>query len=249
MKMSSIAKTMVLVVAPFLNIGIAWAADGVLSYPECLALVEKNPNQAFEESEAWFKRNKGGLEARHCSAQALLALGIAKPAALRLEEIAAEYIDKDKEKAAAMLAQSAHVWVIANDPARAGLRLEQAIKQTPNDPDLLVDRGELLAQQNQHTQALSYFDRALAINASHTFALTFKAASLRLLERPSEALPFAQKATQISPFSASAWLELGNTEAQLDHLAQARVAWGKVIEIAPNTPAAHAASRNLQNVK
>ena len=86
--------------------------DHAREYRACLALVPRDPVQAFEAAGAWAKQG-GGAPAEHCAALALVEHGYFDIAAERLERIAATLGRDSRISPGELLAQAANVWLLA----------------------------------------------------------------------------------------------------------------------------------------
>src|SRR5689334_22362157 len=95
--------------------GSAHAADpapfaGNQTYSDCVALSEKNPQEAFDRARAW-RDNNGGLPAQHCLALAVLGLGHPVEAAVQLDAIARKTEAGSLSQRAELLDQAGNTWI------------------------------------------------------------------------------------------------------------------------------------------
>ncbi len=218
--------------------------ENAAQYKHCLALARQNPSEGLQEAMAWESMG-GGEAARHCSAIALVGLRQFEDAAKRLEDLAADS-HSDAKLRAGMLAQAGQAWLLAKNPERAYAAQTSALKLVPGAPDLLVDRAESLAEQKNYKEALADLDQALAAAPDRVDALTFRGTAKRFLDDRKGAEADIGKALSIDPKYQDAWLESGILKRLAGNDAEARQAWLKVLEIAPNSAAADSARRDIE---
>jgi tetratricopeptide (TPR) repeat protein len=218
--------------------------DNAVQYKHCIALARQKPEDGWEEALAWTSLG-GGDAARHCGAVALIGLRQFEEGASRLEELAAAS-HADAKLRAGMLAQAGQAWLLAKNPERAYAAQTAALKLVPDAPDLLVDRSQSLAEAKNYKEALADLNRALQVAPDRVDALTFRAATKRFLDDRNGAETDIARALTLDPLYQDAWLESGILKRLADDNAQARQAWLKVLEIAPSSPAADLARRNIE---
>jgi tetratricopeptide (TPR) repeat protein len=71
--------------------------------------------------------------------------------------------------------------------------------KTSNDFLTLYDKGVALLNSGKYSEAIPYFDKALAINASNFYALYSRGDALSKLGKYSEAIPYFDKALALQP--------------------------------------------------
>jgi tetratricopeptide (TPR) repeat protein len=218
--------------------------DNAAQYKHCIALARQKPQEGWEEALAWTSLG-GGDAARHCGAVALIGLRQYEEAASRLEDLAASS-RADAKLRAGMLAQAGQAWLLAKNPDRANAAQTAALKLVPDAPDLLVDRSQSLAEVNNYKEALKDLDRALKVAPDRVDALTFRAAAKRFLDDRKGAEADIARALTLDPQYQDAWLESGILKRLAGDDAQARQAWLKVLDLAPNSAAADLARRNIE---
>jgi tetratricopeptide (TPR) repeat protein len=218
--------------------------DNAAQYRHCIALARQKPEDGWEEALAWTSLG-GGEPARHCGAVALIGLRQFEEGASRLEDLAATS-HADARLRAGMLAQAGQAWLLAKNPERANADQTAALKLVPDAPDLLVDRAQSLAEAKNYKEARADLDRALDVAPDRVDALTFRAAAKRYLDDRAGAEADIDRALKIDPLYQDAWLENGILKRLGGDEAGARQAWLKVLEIAPTSPAADLARRNIE---
>lgn len=95
-------------------------------YQDCLALVESDPNRAFDMAIEW-RDNGGGMPPRHCAALALVELGLYPEAAERLEELAVQPGQAGAVLRAQIFAQAAMAYALNNDQQKSYGAFNRAI--------------------------------------------------------------------------------------------------------------------------
>ncbi|MCP5367257.1 MAG: hypothetical protein H6907_20705 [Hyphomicrobiales bacterium] len=242
--------------------------DHVRAYRECMALVDRHPEEAFEEALAW-QALGGGEAARHCGARARIGLKQYGQAATLLEDLA-QSTRRGLGFKARFLAQAAQAWRLAGDDARAlavldtALRLGEEAKGAGGegeasglDPaitaDLLTDRASVLAAQGRLWDAVDDLNRVLERDPGAVDALVFRATAYRLLDgKDTPTLDLAaadlERALALDPDHVEGRLERGNLRRLRGDDAGARADWLGVLDRAPKSPAATAARANLEKL-
>lgn len=217
------------------------------SYAECLAMVNKDAEEAYETAIAW--RDAGGGEpAKHCAAIALLGLGQYGDAAERLETLAKELQNSQPELSAETLSQAAQAWMLADKPGRAVDVVTAALKLDPGNPDLLVDRSVARALAGEYWESVDDLNQALEQRPDDAEALMFRASAYRYLESLELARQDIDRAVELRPKSQDALLERGIIRRLEGDDDGARADWLKVLQLAPDSPAADNARLNLEKL-
>ena len=135
--------------------------DNRQQYNACMQLAKDRPSEAFETALSW-KGLGGGDAAEHCVAVALMGLGHYDEAATRLEALASKTKENHAIKAG-LLAQAAQAWLLGGKSERAEGVLTAALKLTPRDAALLVDRAEARAGRKNYQGAVDDLTQAIAL--------------------------------------------------------------------------------------
>ena len=77
------------------------------------------------------------------------------------------------------------------------------------DSTVYYQKGEEFANQNQYSTALTYFDRAIALQPNDCATWVFRAVVLIHLQRYEEALISCDRALALQPLDPEAWLFRG----------------------------------------
>ncbi len=124
----------------------------------------------------------------------------------------------------------------AVDAHRAG-RVEEAargyaavLERDPRHPDALQLLGSALLRLGHPTDALAVLDRTVSLHRRHAVAHVDRARALLALERASEAIEPAQRATRLRPELAAAWVVLARARRLAGELDSAAVAAERAVE-------------------
>lgn len=215
-------------------------------YQVCMVLAKKLPNEAFETAITW-RDLGGGDAAEHCAAVALVGLGQYVEAAGRLEALA-ERTKQDSSVKAGLLAHAAQARLLAGQAFRAEVVLTAALKLTPGDSALLVDRAQARAERKNYRGAIQDLDQAIEREARRPDAYLFRAEARRYLGQLELALADVEKVLALQPSHAEALLERGILRRLSDDDDGARKDWLGVLRVAPKSPAADAARAYLEQM-
>jgi tetratricopeptide (TPR) repeat protein len=224
-----------------------WADGASARHERCIAQVHDNPNEGLERAQLW-RIEGGGWAADHCIAMAYYELKDFHRAAQRFEQLAAEMKDASAVQHAGALDQAGQSWLAADEPARAKPDFDAALALQANDPDLLIDRAEALAAQQQYQPAIKDLDRAIQLAPSRADAYIYRGSAYRSLSNLDRALDDVEHGLKLQPSSALGLLERGNIRRLKGDTAGARQDWRRVAELAPDTAAAAAAKVNLDRL-
>lgn len=238
--------------APALAQGTAPNLDSAARYAQCIQLVSRDPDQAFDRAQAW-RTDGGGAAARHCEALALVELKLYGEAAVRLGDLADAPDAGGPGDRAALLAQAGNAWLLAGSGENAVVALSAALTLTPGDVDMLIDRARGHAAVQNYAAADADLTQALAQRPGATNVLVLRAAARRVdnnLDAASADISQALSLTPNDPFAlverGSIRLARGDTQgARADWVAVARIV-GEVDPDDPHATALRDAQRNLE---
>lgn len=213
-------------------------ARAEMSHAACLALAERDPERAVATADRW-SEDGGDPVAAQCAAAALFVLGRFGDAARRLDALAERPFAPSLR--AALLAQAARAWLVAEDPTAARAAIDRALALVPDDPTLLTDRAEVRAQDGDYQGAIEDLSAALALEPRSADALVFRASASRRLGRIDAALADLATALAIQPRHPEGLLERGLIRNLKGDREGAREDWQAVVGSAPGTPAAEVA--------
>jgi tetratricopeptide (TPR) repeat protein len=217
-------------------------ADGE-EYERCLAALRTDPVGALAFAEAW-EATGGGEGAKHCAALATLGTGQPDKAAERLEALARTSRGSAPARAA-VLAQAAQAWMMAEQPTRSFGAATMALTLTPADIDLLLDRAVALGALGRFTEAIEDLNRALGLDPDRAEAWVFRAASWRHLDHVDQAERDVERALEADAENAEALLERGIIRQLQGNSLGARQDWERAILLAPDSATADLAQQNL----
>src|SRR3954470_18087439 len=134
---------------------------GNQAYTDCVALTDKNPQEAFDRARAWRDSN-GGLPAQHCLALAILGLGHPVEAAVQLDAVARKTEAGSVAQRAELLDQAGNTWLLAKQARPAEDAFSEALKLSPQDAALWTDRARARAMLMNWEGAEADLSAALA---------------------------------------------------------------------------------------
>jgi tetratricopeptide (TPR) repeat protein len=225
---------------------VAAAAQSVAQsreYDQCIELAMREPEAAFERAIAW-RDLGGGVAARHCVAVALYGLGQFRESALRLERLVQDKVNTGLQ--ISLLSQAGNAWLMAEEYERAHAVLSAGLELAPDHPDLLIDRSLVYAAAENYWETVDDLNRALDIDPDNADALVFRASAYRYLDSLDLAADDVNRALSFKPAHVAAYLERGIIRRLSNNPNGAREDWLHTIKLAPDSPAAEAARRNLE---
>ncbi|MHA1564782.1 MAG: tetratricopeptide repeat protein [Alphaproteobacteria bacterium] len=214
------------------------------AYEQCLGLARSDPTEAFEAAIDW-RDTGGGMAAQHCTAVALAEMGQFQEAATRLEKIADKMTGFAPQARAAVVGQAGAAWWQAGRTARAYGALTTAITLDPDNVDLLITRGEVLASAANFWEALDDFNDALEQAPGRVDALIFRAAAYRYVDALDLARDDLERALALDGDNPDALVERGIVRRLDGDGVGARADWMRILRVAPGSPAADVARDNI----
>lgn len=174
----------------------------------CIAKVEAKPEEALEEASAWSAQTHN-REAAVCKALALIALKRVPEGALLLEQLADAGDGGDAGTRAGIYSQAGNARLLDLDPDKALADFSAALKYSPDEPDLLVDRSRAYALIGDWRHAEEDLSAALDKRPTDAFALALRAEA-RLQQNVFDlAEKDAEAAVALAPKDVSALLVRG----------------------------------------
>ncbi len=225
-------------------LGAPHTSDPASEHDQCVMEAETNPQAALAHAKQW-SNSGGGFEADHCAAMALFDMGQYAEAARLFEKLARDMGFVSFVDQAHVYDQAGQAWLVANQPAAAKADFDAAVRLTPSDPDLLIDRAEALAAAKEYWAAIDDLNRASDLAPRKAEIYVYRAAAYRALD----ALPLARQDIdynlKLLPNNPVGLLERGNIRRLQGDVAGARHDWLSVTKIAPGSSSAIAAEQNL----
>lgn len=132
----------------------------------CLDTIQHDAETAYEDGLAWtYEGNRPA--ARQCVALALIALGHEDEGAARLEDLANATDGGTLEQRGVYLAQAGNAWLQAGAAEAADVTLTNALKLSPDDADLYIDRAGARMILENWDQAIDDLDKALSLKPGY----------------------------------------------------------------------------------
>lgn len=176
--------------------GDAARADEQRRLEACIARIEEEPEEAYEDGLAWVGEGGRAL-ARQCTALALVGLGYAAEGAGRLEQLANAKNGGSIGQRVVFLTQAGNAWILAGDPGAALMTLGNALRLSPTDPNLNADRAAAYMELERWEEAMPDLDVAAARLPRDLSVLQMRAEALLNLERPGEAWKDVERALEL----------------------------------------------------
>jgi len=222
--------------------------DPAQLYEQCMVLARQRPDVAFTQAVQWRTRG-GGLPAEHCEGLALFNLRQYEEAAKRFHDVAEGSTAASVALRVEAYDTAAQAWMLANQPAKAKLEFDAALKLDPKNVDILIGRGQASGLAGDYWAALDDLNAALDIDPKRADALVLRAASYRRVKAEDLALDDVNRAIALDPEFPDAFVERGILMAIKGDYEGAKRDWNRVIAMTPNTFLAEQAKRNLQELE
>jgi len=216
-------------------------------YAICMDLARNDPDSAFDTAIAW-EGEGGGDAARHCAAVALIQLGYFGEAATRLERLAQGIDARNLHLRVLVLAQAGQTWWLEGEFERAFAVQTSALELSPDNPDILVERGVTLASAQNYWEAIDDFNLVLEIDPARADALVFRASAYRYVDAVELAEADIERALELDPGNPEGLLERGILRRLAGDKTGAREDWVRITSEYPDSEAAEAARLNLEKM-
>lgn len=213
-------------------------------YQDCMKQAGRAPKLALKQAMDW-EKSGGGDAARHCVAASYMGLKQYDDAAMELERIAQTMPQVKAPMMAQLFGQAAQAWMAMNQPDRALNDINQGLKLNKKSVDLLVYRAIIYGNQEKYFDALDDLNAAYDLTSDRATILVLRATAYRKLEQPDLAKDNIDLALKADPNDPDALLERGTQRAEAGDRDGARADWVKLIEVAPDSPAADDARDGL----
>lgn len=128
-------------------------------------------------------------------------------------------------------------------------QLTAAVNSNPKDTTSLVQLANVYFDAERFTDAISWYEKALALDPKNPDVSTDLGVSYYYTNRTDEALKRFEESLKINPKHTKTLLNKGIVLAfGKEDLKGAAAEWQKVVELAPGTPEGEAAKRALEGV-
>ena len=135
------------------------------------------------------------------------------------------------------------------DPARVTALQDEAAKN-PKDARPRVQLGNIYFDGEQYTQAISWYEQALAIDPRDANVSTDLGVAYYYTNQADRALQQFDRSLAIDPQHVKTLLNVGIVRAfGKQDLAGAGKAWQQVVDLAPDSPEGQAARKGLEGIK
>lgn len=194
------------------------ASADMIWLEQCVAQIETDAEAAYEEGMAWSDQHRRP-EGWRCAAMALVELGRAGEGARRLEALGSSPDYGSAAWRAEVMVQAGNAWLIAGNGVGAQRALTDALTLMGDDPstvpDILIDRSQAFAAQENWRRAEQDLDRALDLAPESAVAFRLRAIARMNQSAFDLAVADAERAVALAPTDIEALLVLGHTrEAQ-----------------------------------
>ena len=153
--------------------------------------------------------------------------------------LAAIYVLPAMGESAQFWSDQANGYFISGDFEKAAASYDKALEQEPNSVDLWNNKGKVLGMMGRFDDAISCFDKSIAINTSNPESSNLKAIALsRGLNRNREAIAIFDQILQTNPSYFDAWIGKGMALANEGSLSGSLECFEKATEIRPQDPTA-----------
>lgn len=217
-----------------------------LTYNECVALIDKAPGDAYKAALAWTKTTDDPA-AQHCTALAEVALKRYGAAADRLNRMIEQ--TANPYESAALLGQLGNVRMLDGKPDLALQAFNRALKETPNDAQLLADRARAYAALKQWANAVRDLDAATQLEDADPELMLLFATALREFGKLPEAQKAADRALALAPKDPSVLLERGRIRLLAGDRSGAKADWEAALAVAPKGDVRDAIAASLKTLE
>lgn len=230
----------------------AATADGLPAesnrYDECIAAAERDPESGLEDALVWRDQGGGG-PAEHCVAMALLALGLASEAAVRLDSLARENQGGTKEQRSDLMVQAGDAWLLARRSDLAESTFSAALLLTPREAEVWAGRARARAMAGNWESAESDLDAALTFDNANPEYYVLRSAARSAIGKDELAASDIDTALEIDPDFPDALAERGLMRFAAGDIDGARQDWIKVLNGAPESAAADVARSGIERME
>lgn len=128
---------------------------------------------------------------------------------------------------------AAQMFISLGNKDEAVYHLRRALELEPEAPHIRQNVGPMFAKMEMHDEALPHLSRAVQEYPSFEQVHQGYGKSLLATGRDSEALTEFQRAAELAPLSVNRLQDLWVFEMKMNRPAQARVTWGKTLDLKP----------------
>lgn len=209
-----------------------------MTYADCVAMVERNPQTAEQKAAVW-QTHDGGGGAMHCHALALYALKRYEEAARVLDALGRNR-DVPEDDRAALFDQAGTAWLLSGKPKEAVQSFTAALASKPNDLSILADRARARGLLKDWKGADADLGAALLQDQNRADLLVLRASARWALGRKADAASDVVRSLEVYPDYPPALVERGRMKYSAGDLAGARRDWQKAASTGQGQTAADA---------
>ncbi|TZG26294.1 hypothetical protein [Sphingomonas montanisoli] len=216
---------------------------------DCAALAKADPLKAVDVAKAWIA-DKGDLPARQCLGLAQAGLEQWQAATATFEDVAKDAELRHDRMAAVLWMQAGNAALAADEPVRSRNSLDRALRlktmSAEMEGEVRLDRARAGVAANDLAGAKLDLVEATKLVPRDPLGWLL----LATLNRRQKDLPGAveaiRKAAELAPQDAPVAYEAGNIAALGGNLDDAKAAWTRAAQLAPQSDAGQAAAMALK---
>ncbi len=126
--------------------------------------------------------------------------------------------------------------------------LKEQIDKDPQNTELYVHMGNLLFDNHRFEEAIPYYEKAVQLDPTNPNVIVDLGVSYFQIQQFDKAKALFRTALTIDPNHVFALYNLGVVNLQMKDMNGLMEAWGKLLEIAPNSPQAQRANQILEEI-
>lgn len=220
----------------------------------CTELVRTAPQQAADNANAWLAEpGAARLAARRCLGLAYTALEQWPAAATVYQQAARDAEAANDPARAGFRVQEGNAWLAAGDAEHALQALDAALA-TPNISQELrgqahLDRARAQVALGQADRARQDLDRALQLVPADGFAWYLSAALARRANDLARARTDIARARELAPDNPDVLLLAGTMAGEAGNMEETERLYRRIVELAPQSDAGRAAAASLATVR
>lgn len=216
---------------------------------KCAALAEKEPEKAIVEAGAW-KDAGGGMAAMQCAGLAFSTMERWPEAATSFEAAAKDALLDNNEMTVVLWMQAGNAALAGDEPARAKGAFDRALLipglSNEMQGEVHLDRARAGVAANDLPGAKIDLAQATKLVPRDPLGWLLRANLARRMNDLPLAFSSIREAVSLSPNDASVSYEAGNIAAASGNMEDARSAWTRAAQQAPESNAGRAAALALK---
>jgi len=218
---------------------------------KCAALAKKEPPRGETEARAWIAAG-GGMAARQCLGIAQTGLGQWPAAAATFEGAAKDAQIAQNPMAVVLWMQAGNAALGGDEPVRARVAFDKAIAlpglSDEMKGEVYLDRARAGVAADDLAGAKADLEQATRLVARDPLGWLLRATLARRMKELPLAFSAIREAAKLAPDDPAVAYEAGNIAAASGQMDDARAAWTRAAERAPDSDAGQAAALALKGV-